>query len=77
MTSDRLDHHASELQREHDRFLDDARRRSPGPGAAETLIGLKFRAGQRVFDRISGKEGTVLAGRKENTVLPPSRRGNG
>lgn len=74
MSDARIDRLAADLRREQERVIENARAQCPVPGCPEDVIGLKFRAGARVRDLISGEEGTILAGRKTNIVLPASRR---
>lgn len=51
----------------------EARRRELAPSGAiappdSDAIGLKFRPGERVFDRVSGETGVVLGGNRENII---------
>jgi hypothetical protein len=40
----------------------------------EARLGCTFCAGTRVFDRVTGEEGIVVAGTVENLVVPTPRR---
>lgn len=44
------------------------------PACVEGRIGCAFRIGDRVFDRESGEMGVVVAGTRENIVVPTPRR---
>jgi len=44
---------------------------------AEDRLGCAFRPGARVFDRVTGQEGTVIAGARENLIVPTSQRDHG
>ncbi len=46
------------------------------PGALHVL-GSPFAPGDRVFDVITGLEGEVLGGTRENVVVPAARQPNG
>jgi hypothetical protein len=45
--------------------------------SAERRIGLALTPGARVFDRVSGLEGEILGGTRENLIVPSARRPNG
>ncbi len=54
-----------------------ARALTPAPASAssaEGRIGLTFTPGARVFDRVTGLEGIVLAGARENFIVPAPER---
>ena len=40
------------------------------PPAAEVQAGLEFSPGTRVFDLVTGQEGTVIAGSKTHNLIP-------
>jgi len=44
------------------------------PECAEGRLGCAFRIGDRVFDRVSGEEGVVIGGTRENVVVPTAGR---
>jgi hypothetical protein len=48
-----------------------------GPVCAEGRMGCPFTAGARVFDRVTGEEGEVIAGTRENVIVSAPRRANG
>ena len=49
----------------------------PSPPCLEDRIGCAFRPGMRVFDRVSGQEGEVIAGTRENVLVPTPKRNDG
>jgi hypothetical protein len=40
------------------------------PASAEARIGAQHLPGDRVFDRVTGQEGTVIGGTSENVIVP-------
>lgn len=54
----------------------DAMRLTPRPAAA-TNTNRALEAGARVFDLVTGQEGQVVYGTRENFVIQPAGRGNG
>lgn len=44
------------------------------PLCAEARLGCMFIAGDRVFDRVTGQEGIVVASTRENVVVPAPER---
>lgn len=45
-----------------------------GAGSPEQRLGLALAPGARVFDPITGQEGVVLGGSRENVVVPTPPR---
>lgn len=50
---------------------------APLQSGALQIAGSPFAAGDRVFDVITGLEGEVLGGTRENVVVPVTRQSNG
>jgi hypothetical protein len=48
-------------------------RRCSGPGCVADDLGLAFRPGARVMDLVTGKEGVIVDGTRENIVVPVAR----
>lgn len=44
------------------------------PLSADSTLGRTFVAGDRVFDLVTGQEGTVIDGTRENVVVPAAAR---
>ena len=44
------------------------------PPCAEKQLGMTLWPGARVFDMVTGQEGTVVAGSKANVIIPPTSR---
>jgi hypothetical protein len=53
---------------------DGAGRSAMAAPCAEGRMGCQFRAGDRVFDLITGQEGEVLGGTRENVIVPAPER---
>lgn len=47
------------------------------PASAEQQLGMRFRPGARVFDRVTGQEGEVVGGTIENIVVAAPERQDG
>lgn len=50
-----------------------ARADSVSPLCAEGRMGCAYTAGARVFDRVSGLEGEVIGGARENVIVSATR----
>lgn len=74
MASDELSR-IRERMRQHDSARAQAftESRASGP-TAETRIGCTFAPGDRVFDRVTGQNGMVLGGTRENVIVSTARR---
>lgn len=49
---------------------------TPTPGGIKDLL-MTIPIGTRVLDLVSGEEGVVIDGKRENVVIPPARKSGG
>lgn len=72
-----LDRILAELKETNRRADESLRAGCKGADCADQHLGLSLRPGAKVYDVVTGQEGTILGGTAENTLIQPARGGKG